>query len=284
MLDGVFNPPPKRNSEDLISDEDDEDMEAHASERNIETENAEIEPETNNESTKVSNKTSTEPIVSSSTHEVISTQGVSNNTTLETNRSPSPSVLNMPTTFGSENITSHRLLRKSLNLSRNNSIDSNGTSKNDQINQPNKIRIEARIDSDKITPNSYKNDYTERGRTRQGLRYNIRYTNKNVNAELDGDLFPNPKPREPEIIEKILSPSKTKSVSAKPTKDLQHTSNPERTTRVIEGNMSKQKDKCEYIQKENPLSQHTSLRSTDSNLMDDEVNNKISRLKIINNF
>lgn len=296
MLDGVFNPPPKSNIEDLVSDEDDDDMEANASERNTETENVEMESETNIESIRVNNKTLSEPNVSSSTHGIVFIQGESNTTTLETNQTTqvSPSVLNIPTTFGSENITSHRLLRKSLNLSRNNSVDSNGTSKNDQINQPNKIRIEARIDSDKKIQNSYKNNSTGHSKTRKGLRYNIRNTNKNANDGLDGDLFSNPKPREPEIIEKILSPSKTKSAS-KATNDLQHTSNLQSTTRVIEGNMSPQEGNCESIQKEKPLSQHGSLRPTESNLkedvsaehlitINDEVNNKNSCTKITNNF
>lgn len=224
MLDGIFNHPPKRNNEDLESDEEDDDTEANASERIKETECLENVSEIN--------VNAPNPNISITNHEVIFSGDENTNITSEA-KETLPSI---PTTFGSENITSLRLLRKSLNLSRNNSVDSNITPKNGQIEKHNKIRIEARIDSDKRVENSDKNSNEGRIKTKKGVRYNVRSANININDESNNDLSSNTKAREPEIIEKILSPSKMKSVS-KNTTPLQDSCDIEPSCRIIEENI-----------------------------------------------
>lgn len=230
MLDGVFNPPAKRTNDDLDSEDEEEGTEANHSEKNTDPEIADTVSEANTEATETS-KTSVEPQAVINDSATNSTQDESNNSTLvpsqttvdspsDTNNitviptsnqttSVSPSAASMPTTFGSENVTSLRFLRKSLNLSRNNSIDSNGTPSNDNATRPNKIRIEARIDSDKKSRNPPKSPLPAYSRSKRNLRYNKR--NNNLTAEIDvPELAPatetaKSKPREPEIIEKILS-------------------------------------------------------------------------------
>ncbi|KAI8114901.1 hypothetical protein FF38_05342 [Lucilia cuprina] len=242
MLDGVFNPPAKRTNEDMESEDEEDDPETNPSEKNMETETVGAMSEGNNETspttgTDCNKENSVEKTISRSQNES------SSDRTLVASESTivSPSAASVPTTFGSENITSHRFLRKSLNLSRNNSIDSSGTPGNDQISRPNKIRIEARIDSDKKLKEPTKDSGPENSRARRSLRYSKRNTNQNGN-EKDNTELVQLKPREPEIIEKILhSPTKSKTPS-KSENELRHTSEIGLPEKQTERTLSPHKD------------------------------------------
>lgn len=234
MLDGVFNPPAKGANDDLDTDEEEDEPETNPSEKNMEIEEVVntltddvVKTITEGDHTSVTNNTNNENCTI--TEENVNTQNETNDITVIATQVTvvSPSASNMPTTFGSENRTSHRFLRKSLNLSRNNSIDSsNGTPGNEQQARPNKIRIEARIDSDKKTKNPQKVSKTTNSKSGRSLRYNMRNKNQTDDNESEKDVEPSqPKPREPEIIEKILhSPTKMKT----PSKSQTHT--PEKQT------------------------------------------------------
>lgn len=209
MLDGVFNPPAKRTTDDLDSDdEDDDEPDINPSEKNIETESVDMISAGNTETTANREKS------------IISEE--SENNTLVANQTTvvSPSAANMPTTFGSENNTNHRFLRKSQNLSRNNSNDSNSILSIDTSARPNKIRIEARIDSDKKSKDQTKTPVSYNSKTRRSLRYTKRNKNQSEREPDPSD----PKPREPEITEKILnSPVKERQPCERQTPKKNHT-------------------------------------------------------------
>ncbi|XP_075166347.1 chromosome associated protein G [Haematobia irritans] len=114
----------------------------------------------------------------------------------------SPSSVTTVTTFGCENSTEHNLLRRKSLLSRNSSTDSANTVGNSTTVRQRKIRIEARIDSDKKTPQRTNTSEKIATRARRNLRYN----------KADSS---NHKTVEPEIIEMILiSPKSQLSVSS----------------------------------------------------------------------
>lgn len=213
MLDGVFNPPPKRTTDNFESDEEENETNSPS----VNTQNV-LTEETNQQvggaaASAANNTGSIEPdatITNEETHNA-GNRSPSNRPESDQTAAISPTILNTPTTFGSENVTNHRLLRKSLNLSRNNSVDSNSTANNDQAAKPTKIRIEARIDSDKKSKAANENAQQQNSKSRRSLRYNTRLRNQ---SEGEAEFF-RATPREPEIIEKILiSPVKPAANSA----------------------------------------------------------------------
>ncbi|KAM7341580.1 chromosome associated protein G [Cochliomyia hominivorax] len=212
MLDGVFNPPAKGANDDLDTEDEDDEPETNSSENNVETEIVNIVDDVNIEA--ITN--SSTPHDKEKSEETLNLQNGTNNVTVVANQNVdvSPSAANMPTTFGSENVTRHRYLRKSLNLSRNNSVDSNGNSNNDNETKPSKIRIEARIDSDKKQKSTPKISQSDNSKSKRSLRYSKRNRNHNDGNENNEAELTQAKPREPEIIEKILnSPTKINSLS-----------------------------------------------------------------------
>lgn len=186
MLDGVFNPPQKRSDGgDFDSDDEDE----GTVDNNSESQTIVAPPEANKEDPRVDNNTLDSPQMN---------DDGSQSTLVQSQISVvSPSASNITTTFGSENRTVHNLIRRKSMQSRNVSIDSSTmTIVNDSANRPSKIRIEARIDSDKKDPPSVNNSERTSAGARRTLRYN----------KLDET---NSRAKEPEIIEMILtSPSK----------------------------------------------------------------------------
>ncbi|XP_058983219.1 condensin complex subunit 3 isoform X2 [Musca domestica] len=185
LLDGVFNPHPKRLDVDLVSDDEEEGTIDSYVDDNISDKQKHCET-----------------VVDGFTENQASEE---NNDTL-TDVPVSTSAINITTTFGSENRTVHNLLRRSRQ-SRNDSVDSTQLTFNENETRPNKIRIEARIDSDKKVGESLSR---KSDRSNTCVRRNLRYNKKSNNVN---------KQKEPEtIIEMILtSPVKLPPVTSQRT-------------------------------------------------------------------
>lgn len=193
MLDGIFHPSQKRPEGGVITD-DEEDV---------------LDSETRNEEDVPDLQTNT------NTDDEHSQNEASNENTIVHNNGNdvSPSISNITTTFGSANRTTHNLLRKKSCASRNNSLDSTNTIIFDNESRRSKIRIEARIDSDRRSIEPMENPET----TGSGVRRSLRYANEEDNTV---------RPREPEIIEMILiSPSKTQHTASVSKNGTQMSSN-----------------------------------------------------------
>uniref|UniRef100_A0A1A9WQH7 Nuclear condensin complex subunit 3 C-terminal domain-containing protein n=1 Tax=Glossina brevipalpis TaxID=37001 RepID=A0A1A9WQH7_9MUSC len=211
MLDGIFNPPPKRPTDSLDTDDDEEEEtegSTYRKEQSKEQEQNALHSDANNPATSevVSNQETVEHIEAEKpTDEDSSLQMASTgpSTCTET-----------PTRFGSDNNTTHRSLRKSLNASRNNSIES--TESIQDVQRQSKIRIEARIDSDKKTNKAAGDVAQTKARTTRSLRLAQRAQKIEAqNSKQAHDKKDSKKTQEPKIIEKIINPKKLNSVAEK---------------------------------------------------------------------
>ncbi|XP_059225519.1 condensin complex subunit 3 [Stomoxys calcitrans] len=184
MLDGVFNPPPKPDDGGEQDSEEEEVM--TGPDPNVLNSASQNYTQCAKEPNNINVNAAINEMDLSQENNVESTVTYRSQVTGD-----SPTAVNITTTFGSENRTEHNLLRRKSRQSRNTSLDSNNTAISDSAERPNKIRIEARIDSDKKSGQSQKNAEISFSRVRRYLRYKKNDTSSN-------------RPKEPEIIEMIL--------------------------------------------------------------------------------
>uniref|UniRef100_A0A1A9Z578 Nuclear condensin complex subunit 3 C-terminal domain-containing protein n=1 Tax=Glossina pallidipes TaxID=7398 RepID=A0A1A9Z578_GLOPL len=238
MLDGIFNPTSKRPTGCLDSDYDEEeDTEAGT----YGTEHSR-DQEQGTQPSLTGNATTNKPTgVPETTEHIGADKPNGEDSILIADGDPSVCT-DAPTTFGSDNNTSHRFLRKSLNASRNNSIESYPETIHD-IQRPNKIRIEARIDSDKKANGVAGNSAQSNARATRSLRLAQRTQKiQTQNSRQTNNKRENKKMQEPKIIEKIINPKQLNSaVQHKSGKKYQKPSTP-REARNLAGDKARGND------------------------------------------
>ncbi|KAL9918081.1 condensin complex subunit 3-like [Glossina fuscipes fuscipes] len=207
MLDGVFNPTSKRPTGCLDSDYDEEE-EAEAG--TFGTEHSR-DQEQGIQPSSTDNVTTNKPTGIQEKAECIGANKPNDEDSILIADGDPSVCTDTPTTFGSDNNTSHRFLRKSLNASRNNSIESYPETIH-EIQRPNKIRIEARIDSDKKANSAAGNPAQSNVRITRSLRLAQRNQKNQVqNSRQANNKRENKKTQEPKIIEKIINPKQLNS-------------------------------------------------------------------------
>uniref|UniRef100_A0A1B0GBP7 Nuclear condensin complex subunit 3 C-terminal domain-containing protein n=1 Tax=Glossina morsitans morsitans TaxID=37546 RepID=A0A1B0GBP7_GLOMM len=238
MLDGIFNPTSKRPTGCLDSDYDEEE-ETEAGTYGTEHSR---DQEQGTQPSSTDNATINKPTEVQETTEHTGADKPNEEDSILTADGDPSVCIDAPTTFGSDNNTSHRFLRKSLNASRNNSIESYPETIHD-IQRPNKIRIEARIDSDKKSNGVAGNSAQSNVRATRSLTLAQRTQKiQTQNSTQANNKRENKKMQEPKIIEKIINPKQLNSaVQHKSGKKYQKPSTP-REARNLAGDKARGND------------------------------------------